>query len=370
LTLKNTETTPIETINYTELNEVIALNIEQFLEFYNIEYTTYPNRIAFPCPIHKSDRKESLTVFTSGSTSVGNFVCWTNHCENEIGRGVVNLIKYLVKEKYGNSSMRKVLEQVELITGNKCPTELSLNKDIRNFNNLVSKINTNIETKILATREYVKQNLTIPAEYYINRGFSSKTLEHFDVGTCVKRGQEMFMRVVVPVYDKTGQFLIGCVGRSINPECVLCGRYHLKNRACPSNNIEERWSRKWINSSNFSTGNYLYNLWNAFNPAREKQKLILVEGQGDVWKLHEAEIPNAVGLFGNQLTDNQFSIIESLGVTDIYIALDMDEEGLKARTRIIDKLQMYYNIHEIELTHKDVGDMPISDIKSIFKEAI
>jgi 5S rRNA maturation endonuclease (ribonuclease M5) len=180
----------------------------------------------------------------------------------------------------------------------------------------------------------------------------------------------MFMRVVVPVYDITGKYLIGCVGRSINPECVLCGRYHAGNRACPSNPIEEKWARKWVNSTGFNTGNHLYNIWNAAEPAKEKQKLILVEGQGDVWRLYEAGIFNVVGLFGNKLTDNQFALIESLGITDIYIALDIDEEGLKGRGKVREKLAMYYNLHDIDLTAKDVGDMSDADIRITFKDAI
>lgn len=339
------------------------------LDYYGIDYITYPNRIAFPCPIHQSDRRESLNVFTSGSTSIGNFVCWTNHCEADVGRGAINLVRQIIENKVKRPvPLREAISAVESIVGLQCPTEIAANKDMRSFNQLVSKLNTNIETKIIATRDYVKKNLTIQAEYYINRGYDPKTLEHFDVGLCTRKGQEMFMRVVVPVYDVTGQFLIGCVGRSINPECVLCNRYHAKNRACPSNPVEEKWARKWVNSSGFNTGNHLYNLWNAAEIARQKGKLILVEGQGDVWKLYEAGIHNVVGLFGCRLTDHQFDIIESLGITDIYVALDVDEEGLKARNKVLERLANYYNLHEVKMSQKDFGDSSIEDIQKSLKD--
>jgi 5S rRNA maturation endonuclease (ribonuclease M5) len=368
---RRTETTPKESVDFLRLNESIALNIERILDYFNIDYITYPNRVSLSCPIHNSDRPESLNVFTSGNQSIGNFMCWTNHCEADVGRGAINLIRKIMENKAGGPvGMRQVISKIEHITGVTCPIEVAVSKDVRCFNSLIAKLNTNVETKILATRDYVRKNLTTPAEYYIKRGYSAETLKFFDVGLCIKRGQEMFMRVTVPVYDITGKYLIGCVGRSINPECVLCGRYHAINRACPTNMTEEKWSRKWINSSGFNTGNHLYNLWNAAELAKEKQRLVLVEGQGDVWRLHEAGIDNAVGLFGCKLTDNQFELIESLGITDIYVALDIDEEGLKARQKVIDRLSMYYNIHEISLTSKDVGDMSISDIHLNFKELI
>ena len=364
-------TTHKEPIDFIKLNELIAFNIENILDYYSISHVVYPNRVTFPCPIHNSDRAESLNVFTSGNTSVGNFVCWTGHCESDVGHGVINLIKYIAEKKVGHKlSIREVISQIENITGKQCPTEIASNKDIRQFNNLVSKINTKVENKILASREYVKSRLTTEAKYYINRGYAAETLKNFDVGLCVNRGTEMFMRVVVPVYDVSGKYLIGCVGRSINPECVICNRYHAPNRMCPTNGIEERWSRKWVNSTHFNSGNSLYNLWNAADIAKEKQKLILVEGQGDVWRLYESGINNAVGLFGNKLTDNQFAIIESLGVTDIYIALDVDEQGIKGRGKILEKLSTYYNIHEIDLTEKDVGEMSPIDIITNFRSAV
>lgn len=367
---KHTETTPTESIDFISLNESIAANAEKIMDALNIDYTVYPNRVAFACPIHESNRKESLNLFTSGDTSVGNFVCWTNHCEDEVGRGAINLVRSILEKLLNKTvSIPEAVRKVEEITGNKISKIQSTDDDVRAFNHLALKMIR--ETKQVdygVTREYVRRNLTIPAKYYINRGFLPETLKEFDIGLCTRKGQQMFMRIVVPIYDITGRYLVGCVGRSINPECSICNMYHAPNRMCPSNKIEEKWAQKWINSEGFKSGEYLYNIWNAAEPARQTQKLVIVEGQGDIWRLYEAGIKNAVGIFGCNFTDTHFNIVESLGVTDIYIALDTDVEGMKARSRVINKLKNYYNLHEINLLAKDVGDMTIEQTQKCFAQ--
>ncbi len=359
-------------IDFNKVNDTISQNIELFLDYFNIEYIRYQNRVSMSCPIHTSSKAESLSVFTSGETSVGNFVCWTHHCESEVGRGAVNLITELLRIKNGHSNLTDAVKLVEKITGSKSIALGSYDNELRRFNQMVSRLSREIEApKIVTTRDYVRSNLTIPAKYYIDRGYSSQTLDAFDVGFCNKRTQQMYMRVVVPVYDITGKFLIGCVGRTINEKCHICNKYHYKNNLCPSNPLEEKWANKWINSDGFRSGNTLYNIWNAATIAQEKQKLILVEGQGDVWRLWESGIKNCVGLFGCKLTDSQFDLIESIGITDIYLALDSDTEGVLGRERIYQKLKNYYNVHNIDLTnYKDVGEMSIEQTQLAFNKAL
>jgi len=359
-------------IDFNAVNRTISENIEKFLDYFGLDYVSYQNRISMSCPIHTSSKSESLSVFTTGDNSVGNFVCWTHHCESEVGRGAVNLIVELLKIKEGKGNLLDAVALVEKLTGSKSLTLGDCDYELKRFNQLVAKASREIEApKIVTTRDYVRENLTIPAKYYIDRGYKEQTLNAFDVGFCNKRTQQMYMRVVVPVYDVTGQFLIGCVGRTTNEKCHICNKHHYKNNICPSNPLEEKWANKWINSDGFKAGNTLYNIWNAAKIAEKKQKLILVEGQGDVWRLFESDIKHCVGLFGCKLTDNQFDLIESIGVTDIYLALDSDTEGLLGRERIYQKLKAYYNVHLIDFgKFKDVGEMTIEETRHSFREAL
>lgn len=363
-------TTRRENIDFQKLNIRIAENIESFLKYFGITYVVYPNRVSISCPIHGSSKNESLSIFTDGSTSKGNFVCWTHHCEEGCGRGATNFIKSVLKINGENDSIPSVIKLVEKITGSSVDMIGSGDYDIQKFNRLVSNITKETPNQTSSiTRQYVRDNLIIPAEYYVERGYSRETLSYFDVGLCTTRGQQMFMRVVVPVYDITGKFMIGCCGRTLNNRCVICGKYHYKNNMCPTTKLEESWANKWINSKGFKSGHTLYNLWNASSIAIDKQHLILVEGPGDVWKLHECGIHNSMALFGCKITESQVDIIESLGITNISLALDSDSEGSLGRDRIIKRLENYYNLNVIGIPqgYKDIGEMSNNEVKNIFR---
>lgn len=358
----------MEQINFRAMNEMISQDIESFLAHFSLEYSTYQNRIALSCPMHESSRGESLTIFTSGNETCGNYVCWTKHCELEHGKGIFNLIKFLHEQKYNKSPISTVVKFVEQICNRKCDVISDVQTDELKFNNFVKSMNIKAsDLKIIATREYVRNTLAVPAQYYINRGYKTETLKDFDIGFCSTKGQPMFMRVVVPIYEATGQFMIGCVGRSINDKCSICEKYHYKNKMCPSSPIEEKWACKWINSTGFQSGNYLYNMWNAIEACKENQKIIIVEGPGDVWRMHEAGFRNVVALFGCNLTDNQFELLETMGVMDIYLALDNDDAGKKAKEKIGKRLAGFYNVHEVVFSKKDTGDMTIEEIQTVFK---
>ena len=359
-----------KTVDFGKVNELIADNIEHIFDTLGIEYKTYRDRVATSCPIHDSSKNESLTLFTSGEKYVGNFVCWTKHCEKENGNGAINLVKILLEKQY-NKKIRfmDVVEWVKTTTKSDIPESTVESKDKKTFVRYVDSLDMSAlanDSKI--TRDYVRSTLSIPCKYYIDRGFKPETLDKFDIGVGTRPKTQMYMRAVVPVYD--GEYMIGCVGRSLNPQCPICGTYHHSKKMCPSNRIEERWAEKWVNSDGFSSGKYFYNLQYAKKSLSNQNSIILVEGQGDVWRLSEAGFDNTLGLFGCNLTDNQILILETLPINNIILALDSDEAGIKAREKINERLSRYYNIINLELPNKDFGDMSIEETKTILKGII
>lgn len=80
-------------------NKQILLNLGYFLSYFNIKYVDYKNRMSFSCPVHNSDNLESACIFKHGEKQDGNFVCWTHHCEKNIGFTAYSLFKYLLKKK-------------------------------------------------------------------------------------------------------------------------------------------------------------------------------------------------------------------------------------------------------------------------------
>ena len=354
------ETNHTGKIDYKAVAELIADNIELFLDYFGVTYITHHNRVSFPCPIHSSSSPESLNLFTSGNESIGNYVCWTHHCESECGRNSINLIRHMLGE---GKSFSDTIKFIESITGTASVRISAENKNCRDFSNFVKTIEPKKVKDYSITREQVRKLLKIPSSYYLNRGFEEKTLRHFDVGFCSTRGKEMFMRTVVPVYTLDGKFYEGCVGRTINEQCPMCQKYHYVNSPCPTNN--PKFANKWINSSGFSCGDTLYSIWHAVEHIKKSGKLVIVEGQGDVWRLWEAGIKNAVGLFGCKMTDTQFSMIESLGISDISLALDSDEAGKNGQEKIYNKLKNYYNVTKVNVGSHDIGDMSHLEIQKL-----
>lgn len=362
----------------SQLNEAIVDNITQILDHFGISYREYNNRIALACPIHGSDNDESLSISLKDN-SKGIWKCWSNHCEEEIlfngeeqrkrGKFVTSLITELLKIKHS-----KDFTYWETIKW--CSTFLNVeitktdqkNLEYVKIGRILSKERVHQVSGV--TRQLIRSKLKIPSKYFIDRGFSPETLDRYDVGYCGTPKKEMYTRVVVPVYDDHYKFMVGCVGRSINKKCNLCGKYHFADKPCPSNPIEKKWANKWINSDKFNCSNYLYNFWFAKENISKTGTVILVEGQGDVWKLEEAGYHNSLGLFGDDLNDQQKIALDSLNAFNLIIATDNDEAGINAKQKIIDKCQRYYNIYPVILPKHDVGDMTKEEIKRTFDKIL
>lgn len=354
-------------MDYGKVNEIIADNAELILDKLEIEHKVYKDRISMRCPIHDSSRDESLSLFTSGQKYSGNYVCWTNHCEKDCGNGAINLIKSILEQTQKKKlRLKDVIDWVLETTKSSLP-ESSINaKEKKSFTKYVDSLNSNkIENSTKITREYVRSTLIIPCEYYIKRGYSPETLDKFDVGLCVKPKTQMFMRAVVPVYHNN--YMVGCVGRSLNEKCQICNKYHQKNKMCPTNKIEERWAEKWVNSESFTSSQYLYNKNDTEQYIKDTNTVIIVEGQGDVWKLYEAGIFNCFGIFGCSLSESQILLLENLPIQNIILGLDNDEAGINGKLKIVNRLKRYYNIMDLSFQKKDFGDMSIQEIKNTFK---
>lgn len=321
-------------------NKDILPRLENVLNCLNIDYTDTGSRIYFPCPIHGSDNRDSLSILKE----TGKWKCWTNGCEQ------------------GNFSLFEMIHAIRCSNGEKTPEDtykfiLELNAEEDYSFTPQSKIEYSIP------RQEALNNLVIPADYYIQRGYSTKILEKYDIGFCGLRTKKMFMRVVVPVYDISHKMIIGCCGRSVNPKCEKCNGYH--QGYCPTNGLEDFWANKWINSKGFSRAKYLYNLWFAKEHIIKTGTITIVEGPGDVWRLEEAGIHNSVALFGSDMTQHQKNILRDFPIYKIIIATDNDEAGNKARDKIKSKLGNFYIYQDI-IPPDDIGEMQLDDIKVLF----
>lgn len=303
----------------------------------NIEYIEYPNRYSFSCPIHGGDNPEGCSIFTDGHSSKGNWQCWTHHCEDDYTNNIFGFIRGVLSTKRKrNVSLRETESFCLHILENGIQIEQEVNSDIDIFSIFTKKPivnNTNF------TRDQIRSKLEIPSKYFVDRGFSEQILDTFDVGLCLEKNRPMFGRAVVPVYDIDYKY-VGCVGRSIN----------------------ENMKPKWLHSKGFKKS-VLYGLNIAKRKILETQCAILVEGQGDVWRMHEAGFTQTVGIFGSSLVDDQLLLLESSGALNLIILTDYDEAGEKAASQIMKKCGRRFNYYRPTISKKDVGDMSIKEIK-------
>lgn len=306
------------------------------------------------CPVHGGDNKSAVNVFTEGSTSIGNWKCWTNSCEQVHGFGIMGFIHGILTSQGKSGSFKESA------------------KWAYNFIKSAPKHDIKIKAKqvkedspqepIFKNRIEFRSSVNIPAKYYIGRNYKPQTLNKFDVGMCFDKKNRHFMRVVVPVYDEFGYTIIGTMARSINPKCPKCEKYHMASKPCPSNDLEKFWSEKWLHSKGFRKSKSLYNLWNAKESIKATKTAVLVEGPGDVWRLDEAGIHNVVGIYGVEFNQFQSDLLEKLGVMNLVLITDNDKAGEEAVQKIRKKYRRNYNIRHISVPLKDVGEMSIEQI--------
>jgi len=302
-----------------------------------IDYIEYPNRYSFSCPIHGGDNNEGCSIFTDGHSSKGNWQCWTHHCEEDYTNNIFGFVRGVLSAR----SNRKV-SLIE--TENFCTSILNGDiKDIEQEKTVVdvfsvfAKKPQNIGTEI--PRDKIRSRLQIPSQYFIKRGFSSDVLDKFDIGLCLEKNKPMYNRAVAPVYDQNDRY-IGCVGRS----------------------TDESIKPKWLHSKGFKKC-VLYGLNLAKNSILESRSVVLVEGQGDVWKMHEAGLTQTVGIFGSSINDDQLLLLEESGALNIVILTDYDEAGEKAADQIVKKCGRRFNYYRPIISTKDVGEMSVDEIK-------
>lgn len=302
------------------------------------------------CPIHDGDNISAFNInIDPDSNHYGSWFCNTKGCHHKYGQDVIALTHCFLDKKYDKThSFVEVIKFCEEFTKG----VISINGDIPVRQTTLDDIllkNKKVDNPNKGyTRDVVRSRLVFPATYYLNRGFSETVLNELDIGLCNDPKSEMYNRIVFPVYDETDTYMVGCVGRSINDENP----------------------RRWANKKGFSKSNYLYNYNKAIKRISRTSSVIVVEGQGDVIRLYEAGIINAVGLFGSEFHDPQEFLLQKSGALNVVILTDNDEAGEKCRKDMNEKLKYSFNIINIVPNKKDVGDMTIQEINKVIKPQI
>lgn len=355
-------------------------NIESLLDSFNIEYKTNSKMISMSCPVHGGDNSSAVNIYPEGDHYRGNWKCRTHNCEQEFKASIIGFIRGIIShQKYDWSesgdemcSFQEALDYA-LSFLNKDMKSIKISradKDKTTFSSMVSYISAAPEvTQSKITRKHIKQSINIPAEYYINRGYTTDILNKYDVGLCNNPSKPMHNRVVVPIYDTDYKYMIGCSGRSIFEKCEHCGCYHENTASCPES--DNRWLfPKWKHSSDFKSQNSLYNFWFAKEFILQTQTAIIVESPGNVWRLEENNIHNSVAIFGSSLSDKQKILLDSSGAMNLVVLTDNDDAGIKAAEQIKNKCQNTYRVFIPKISKSDVGEMTPEEINVEIKQYI
>lgn len=352
--------------------------IEDLLDYFEIEYKhNNHSMVSMCCPIHNGDNPSAVNIYHQGDNYRGNWKCRTHGCEKIFRGSIIGFVRgVLSQKKYDwtndgdkTCSFTEAVDFVTKFVGQSLGA-FSVDKattEKKNFAQIVHNVTQKPEalTKQI-TRQQAQAILKIPAQYYLDRGYTSDILIKYDIGLCDRPNKEMSDRVVAPIYDDNHEFVIGCTGRSVYNKCAQCSLYHDSQQKCPTEYI---WQySKWRHSAGLKTQNCLYNMWFAKEHIKQSNTVIIVESPGNVWKLEENGIHNSVAIFGTTLSDRQKIILDSSGAMNLVIIMDNDDAGIAAKQKIIEKCNRTYQIHVPSIHKNDIGEMNAYEINEQIKK--
>jgi 5S rRNA maturation endonuclease (ribonuclease M5) len=342
--------TPQQMMKRYNVDDICAANIDKLLSMFELKYIKTRTRITLPCPVHGGDNPGGCTIFLDEPT---NWKCWTHHCEDG-KKSLTSLFKTLLEKK-----IKKKLSYSDFYTWATSVLGTSPKSVIGNeFCNISELLRTKQKTYDFGLPiDRIKDKKSIVSEFMLNKGYSLEVLTKYDVFDCNNQHKQMFDRAVVPIYDESQQFMIGCLGRSIHPKCDICKFHHSKEKRCPETPYQKSLLSKWKNSKGLSTDSVLYNIWFAKKHIEETGTVIIVESCGNVWKLEQNKIHNSLGIFGSDIKAGQMEILESLPINNLVLIFDNDDAGKLATEKAIKKLHRLYNIIIPKIDYEDKNDI-------------
>ncbi len=190
-------------------------------------------------------------------------------------------------------------------------------------------------------------------KYLLNKGYKKEAIIESEVLSYSEKISNYYDafrdRIVFPLIDISGK-VVGFSGRTISDK-----------------------EPKYYNSRDskyFKKGDLLFGLYQMKLRKniqdQNKDKILLVEGNLDVVKLHQAGIDFAVASLGTSFTERQAQLIKRFG-KEVYLCLDGDAAGIKATLRNIEIL-LTFNVFPKVITLPDNMD-PDNFIDKYGKEA-
>lgn len=324
-------------MNLKTIKKKLNDQIETVMAKLDIEYEVFSDNLYSTCPVHEgSDNPRALSY----SKSKGIWRCWTRNCEHHYNNDIFGLIQGVLSQKEGKDvEFRDVLRWIY--------QEFNIGTSVEDIEEQEDEFSQMVNILSSRKQTHVDKPVELPckinkaSDYFCNRGFKKSTLKYFNVGDCHERGI-MNERAVVPIHNDDGSMIVGMIGRSIK-------EYRIPKFLIYPTGFDKKW--------------YLYNYHRASSKAKDTGCLFILEGQGDVWRMKEAGVDNAVSIFGKTISQQQEQKISSLCATHLIVLTDNDQAGREAKMQIHRQLGRMYKLTFPRIANKDVGDMKVSQIK-------
>lgn len=352
------------------LSQLAIANQEQLYEYFGIK-SSYKNEILIKsvCPIHGGDNPTALNMYYNGDYKI-HFKCRTHQCEDVFGNDLISFVRgVLSKLRYNwtqqgdqEAPFKEAVDFLSKFVGKDFDSLKSedINLEKLKFGSLVNGLNTESPKKGTITREVYRNKVQVPAEYYVERGFSREVLDEYDVGFCDNPLKPMYQRAIVPIYDNEHQYIVGCTGRSVFEKCNECNNYHSPAKKC-------HHFPKWFHSKGFQKEKWLYNYWKAKEQIADSGVAIIVESPGNVWRLAEAGIHNVVAIFGTAFNNDQKHLLDASGALSLICLMDNDDAGRKAAHKIEEICGRLYRIFYPNFDANDIAELNLDNITSDIK---
>lgn len=194
---------------------------------------------------------------------------------------------------------------------------------------------------------HTDEGKSVGLSYFKNRGFTSETIEKFELGYSPDEWQAFTDKALEKAYkldflEKTGLTIVKgekrfdrFKGRVMFPIHSMSGRVLGFGGRILTNDKKQA---KYLNSPEsevYHKSKVLYGLYQAKQAIAKADNCYLVEGYTDVIQFNQTGIENVVASSGTALTPDQIRLISRL-TNNITVLFDGDAAGLRASIRGID----------------------------------
>jgi 5S rRNA maturation endonuclease (ribonuclease M5) len=325
-------------LDLQKVKQIIFDDIPRLLDDLGLEYDQVADNIFMHCPIHEgSDNPQGVSISLTRHT----WRCWTRGCHEDLGTDMFGFVRGVMGEAPFSEALKYICKLYN-VDGAKTDRVVSkrLDDDNYNFNSVVKIFQRDSKFALDNSKIFNSVATSSNSPYFESRGFKPKTLIHFGVEDCSDRFSPMRYRSIIPI--ACGGVQVGYIARSTKIWLIP----------------------KYLFSEGIRKTDYLYNYDNAIEVAQDKICMFLVEGQGDVWKLYESGVQNAVGLFGKDISGKQRSLLVRSGVTTLIVLTDNDQAGRESKIKIKRDMGRLFNLVFPQMHTKDLGDMSIEQVHS------